>query len=443
MNQPDRAPIGDGEALHALLTDLFPINRSLTGDGVRETLAILGRDIALDVHAVATGTPVLDWEVPREWSIAGATIRAADGTILVDWRTNNLSVVGYSVPIAGVFNRAELAPHIHTLPDQPDLIPYRTAYYAASWGFCLPHSLWSAMGDGPFHVEIDSRLEAGVLDYGECLVTGTSEGEVLVSVHCCHPSLANDNLSGLVVAHALARRQAQAKRRLGYRFLFVPATIGAITWLARNEDRLDRIEAGLVLTCIGDDGPFHYKATRRGGSVTDRAVAHALRLSGLPYETVPFTPYGYDERQYGSPAFDLPVGCLMRAVHGQFSQYHTSADNPDFVKAAALEQSFHLVSRVLDILDANETFERVDGRGEPQLGRRGLYRAISGQKEAGGATQMDLLWVLNLCDGRHSLLDIAERADRPFETILSAAALALDADLIRRVSHVYSAPSPV
>lgn len=439
MDMPDSLDGDVGGMLHALLGDLFPINRSLTGEGVRETLARLGRDIELDVHAVPTGTKVLDWEVPKEWNISGATIEAMDGSVLVDWRTNNLFVVGYSIPVDGVFTRAELAPHVHSLPDQPDLVPYRTAYYAETWGFCIPHSLWTSMGDGPFRVRIDSRLEPGVLNYGECLVPGTSDREVVVSVHCCHPSLANDNLSGIVVAHALARRQSTMRRRLGYRFLVIPATIGAITWLARNEDRLDRIEAGLVLTCIGDDGPFHYKSTRRGNTITDKAVAHVLRTSGLPFETAPFTPYGYDERQYGSPAFDLPIGCLMRAVHGQFAEYHTSADNPDFISPAALNASFHLVARVLDILDGNETFERVDGRGEPQLGRRGLYRAIGGQKEAGGATQMDLLWVLNLADGDHSLLDMAERAGRPFESIQSAAALALDADLIRRASHVFDA----
>jgi aminopeptidase-like protein len=261
---------------------------------------------------------------------------------------------------------------------------------------------------------------------------GELSDEVLITAHICHPSLANDNLSGIAVAVALAMRQARLPRRLGYRFLFIPATIGAITWLARNESQLGRIRHGLVLTCIGDTGPFHFKQSRSGAPI-DHAVAHILRHSGHPYEIVPFNPYGYDERQFCSPAFDLPVGCLMRSVHGTFPQYHTSADNPDFVKLEALDQSYEVVATLLDLLDANWMYVRTDGRGEPQLGRRGLYRAIAGQKEAGGASQMDLLWVLNLADGKHSLLEMAERAGIPFGRLQKAARLALDAELIREL----------
>lgn len=424
--------VGSGKELHNMAAELFPLNRSITGEGLRRSLRILGRGIPLEIHSVLSGSPVLDWHIPDEWFIDGGTLSAADGTVLADWRENNLCVVNYSVPVDAVMTREELAPFVHTLPAQPDLTPYRTSYYAANWGFCLPHSLWSRMGPGPFHAKIDSRIERGVLNYGECFIAGEEEAEVLISVHCCHPSLANDNLSGMVVAAALARRQSEAPRRLGYRFLFLPATIGAITWLARNEDKVGRIQAGLVLTCVGDGGPFHYKLSRNGDTLIDQTMRYLMRDTGRDIRVLPFSPYGYDERQYCSPGFDLPVGCLMRAVHGQFEEYHTSADNLSFVTPDALEQSFDLIAEALDILDENLTFERVDGRGEPQLGRRGLYRAISGAAEAGGPSQLDLLWVLNLADGKHSLLDIAERSGRPFKSIQHAAKLALEANLLRR-----------
>jgi aminopeptidase-like protein len=427
----DRRPDID---LHAMIAEMFPINRSLTGEGVRKTLAVVARHVKLAVHEVATGTAVLDWHVPMEWNISGATIKTLDGRCVVDFAAHNLHVMGYSKPVHGVFSRAELARHVHTLPEQPDLIPYRTGYYADDWGFCLPDRLWQSMADDSYRVDIDSDLSPGSMTYGEFFVPGQTEAEVLITCHVCHPSLANDNLSGIAIATALAMRRAERKGRLGYRFLFLPATIGAISWLARNEARLDRIEHGLVLTCLGDGGPFHYKQSRRETATIDRAVAHVLRHAGEPYQVMPFNPYGYDERQFCSPAFDLPVGCLMRGVHGTFPEYHTSADNLDFVKPEALDRSYAVLDTLLDVLEANGTYQRVDGRGEPQLGRRGLYRAIAGQREAGGATQMDLLWFLNLADGRHSLLDMAIRADVPFARMQAAARLALDADLVRNAS---------
>lgn len=416
--------------LYDLVRELFPINRSLTGQGVRETLKILARDIELEIKEVESGFAALDWHVPMEWNIRGGTITTLSGRRLVDFAENNLHVLGYSKPVQGVVSRAELAQHVYTLPDQPDLIPYRTGYYADDWGFCLPHNLWLGMKDDYYSVKIDSDVSPGSLTYGELFLPGEIPEEVLVSCHICHPSLANDNLSGIAVTTALAVRQASQKRRLGYRFLFLPATIGAITWLARNEFSLDRIKHGLVLTCLGDGSGFHYKQSCSAASI-DRAVAHILRHSGDQYEVMPFNPYGYDERQFCSPGFDLPVGCLMRGVHGTFPEYHTSADNLDFVKPEALNQSYAVVEALFDLLESDRIYQRLDGRGEPQLGRRGLYRAIAGQQEAGGATQMDLLWFLNLADGNHSLLDMAIRADIPFTRLEAAARLALDAALVR------------
>jgi aminopeptidase-like protein len=427
----DRKPAID---LHGLVTELFPINRSLTGAGVRETLGLIARHVGLTINDVPSGTAVLDWTVPMEWNIRGGSISTLSGRRLVDFADHNLHVMGYSKPVQKVLSRAELAQHVHTLPDQPDLIPYRTGYFADDWGFCLPHKLWQSMTDEQYRVEIDSELSSGSMTYGELFLPGETDQEVLITCHICHPSLANDNLSGIAVMTALAMRQARQKRRLGYRFLFLPATIGAITWLDRNQTILDRIRHGLVLTCLGDTGGFHYKESRSGATV-DRAVAHVLRHSGHRYEVMPFNPYGYDERQFCSPGFDLPVGCLMRGVHGTFPEYHTSADNLEFVRPESLEQSYALIESILDLLDHNRTFERVDGRGEPQLGRRGLYRAIAGQREAGGATQMDLLWFLNLADGRHSLLDMAIRADVPFARLEAAARLALDAALVRETTR--------
>jgi aminopeptidase-like protein len=287
------------------------------------------------------------------------------------------------------------------------------------------------MRDEAYRVVVDSELKAGAVSYGELLVPGETDDEVLISVHSCHPSLANDNLSGLTVAVELAQRQMRRPGRHGVRFLFVPGTIGAITWLALNEGAVARIRHGLVLTCIGDRGHFHYKRSRRGDAIVDRAVARVLADRGATHELMPFTPFGYDERQYGSPGFDLPVGCFMRSPNGSFPEYHTSADDPGFVAPEALAESYAVLAEILDVLDAERLYCRVDGRGEPQLGRRGLYRAISGQEQAGGATQAALTWFLNLADGRHSLLDMCDRAGLPFREIRGAAQLALDADLVR------------
>jgi aminopeptidase-like protein len=438
------APL-DGAVLHGIVRDLFPITRSITGDGLRQTLARIGRFVPLTVHEVATGTPALDWEIPQEWNIRQGRIEALDGRTIVDFADCNLHVVGYSIPVNRVVEREELAAHVHTLPEQPALIPYRTGYYAQDWGFCLSDATWQSMTDSAYRVVIDSSLAPGSLTYGETLIPGASSDEVLISVHCCHPSLANDNLSGIAVAIGLARRLMAAPRRLSYRFVFIPATIGSLAWLSRNEAILPRIRHGLVLTCLGDSGHFHYKQSRRGTAIIDRAVAQVLKERGAPYTVLPFSPYGYDERQYCSPGFDLPVGCFMRSPNGTFPEYHTSADNLEFVKPEALHESVSALADVMDVLDHNRTFARVDGRGEPQLGRRGLYRAISGQKEAGGTSQLALLWVLNLADGQHSLLDMAERSGLPFLDIKNAADLTCAAQLVhergqpsgsRSISHL-------
>lgn len=424
-------PATVGPAIHALMRELYPICRSITGDGFRQTLARLQKEVPLEVHEVPSGTKVFDWTVPREWSIRDAYVKNSSGDRVIDFRRHNLHVVNYSVPVQGKMSLAQLRPHLHTLPDQPDLIPYRTSYYKEAWGFCLPHRQLEQMPEDEYEVCIDSTLQDGHLTYGECLLKGASAQEVLISCHACHPSLCNDNLSGVTVATFLAKHLAQVPLRYSYRFLFIPGTIGSITWLSLNEDRARAIAHGLVLTCIGDRGNFTYKKSRRGNAEIDLAVGHILKHSGRDYTTVEFSPYGYDERQYCSPGFDLAVGCLMRSPHGEFAEYHTSADNLDFVDPAALADSFAKILSVFDVLEHNRTYMNLNPKCEPQLGKRGLYSVVGGTHIK--QLEMAMLWVLNLSDGRFSLLDIAERSGLAFDMISDAAGMLLRHDLLTPV----------
>ena len=422
------ATSGDGAAMHALLTELFPICRSLTGDGFRSSLRRLGEIIPISLIEVPTGTRVFDWTVPREWNIRDAWIADAAGKRVVDFKNSNLHIVHYSVPFRGRLSLAELRPHLHSLPDQPDVIPYRTSYYAETWGFCLSHRQLESLPDGDYEVCIDSTLEPGSLTYGECVLPGTIDDEILISAHSCHPSMANDNLSGMVVATRLAQRLAGVERRHTFRFLFIPGTIGSITWLATHQEQASRIRHGLVLACLGDAGQSTYKRSRRGDAEVDRAAVHVLRHAG-PFEAIDFSPYGYDERQYCSPGFDLAVGCLTRTRHGCFPEYHTSADNPSFVRPESLEDSLEKVMRIVDVIEGNRTYVNLYPYGEPQLGRRGLYQATGGGTLPG--FEMALLWVLNQSDGHHTLLDVAERANMPFSVIRAAASALEAAGLLR------------
>lgn len=427
-------PADTGGEMTALLRRLYPICRSITGDGLRETLRLLGEGLPLAIHEVPSGTTVLDWQVPDEWNIRAAYIERENGERIVDFADHNLHVVQYSIPVDRVVPVEELKRHIHSLPDTPGWIPYRTAYYAKTWGFCMTGRQAANLTDPAYRVRIDATLAPGHLSYGELVVRGALEDEMLISVHCCHPSLANDNLSGMVVARALARWLLGQPRRLSYRFLFIPGTIGSITWLARNENRVANIKHGLVLSCLGDGGTLTYKQSRRGDAAIDRIVRHVLEHDAEGARTLPFVPYGYDERQYCSPGYNLPVGCLMRSPNGTFPEYHTSADNPDFVRQECLVDSFHALQRIVDVLEHDSVFRNTNPRGEPQLGRRGLYRPIGGQQDAAEYDQLVLLWVLNLSDGGHSLLDIAERAGEPFRKVKAAADALRQAKLLEPVS---------
>lgn len=410
-----------GDELHEFASQLYPICRSITGNGIRRTLALIQEQIPLKILEVPTGTAVFDWTVPKEWNIRDAYVKGPDGTRVVDFQKSNLHVLNYSTPVHATMRLSELRPHLFTIPEHPEWIPYRTSYYSNAWRFCLSHNQLLGMKDSEYEVCIDSSLEDGHLTYGECYLPGQSDDEVLISCHACHPSLANDNLSGLSVATFLAKSLLGRDLRFSYRFLFIPGTIGAITWLAQNRESAKRIRHGLVLTCIGDAGGFHYKKSRQGNAEIDRAAAHVLGHCGESSEILDFSPYGYDERQYCSPGFNLAVGCLMRSVWGTFPEYHTSADNLDFIRPSKLANSLQVCTAILDVLESNRRYRNLNPYCEPQLGRRNLYSSTGGSTI--GADINARLWVLNLSDGDHSLLDIAERSGLPFSAIHGAAEL--------------------
>ncbi len=422
-----------GQEMYRLISNLYPICRSITGNGVRETLNIIKGYIPLEINEVPTGTDVFDWTVPKEWNIKDAYIKNSKGEKVVDFQISNLHVVNYSVPVKKVMPLEELKAHLFTLPDYPERIPYRTSYYKETWGFCLSHEQLLAMQDGEYEVYIDSTLEPGSLTYGEYYLPGESQDEILISCHTCHPSLCNDNLSGIALATFLAQHLSQvSQRRYSYRFLFIPGTIGSVTWLALNENQVHKIKHGLVVTGVGDPGKFTYKLSRRGNADVDRAVIHVLKHSGQEHQIIDFFPYGYDERQYCSPGFNLPVGCFMRSSHGQYSEYHTSADNLSFVQPQCLTDSFAQFLSTLDILENNQIYFNQNPKCEPRLGKRGLYRAVGGHAEE-QVNELALLWVLNLSDGQHTLLDIAERSKMSFDVIKKAANALLQHDLLKQL----------
>ncbi|HEY0495127.1 MAG TPA: DUF4910 domain-containing protein [Kutzneria sp.] len=413
-----------------LVERLYPVCRSITGNGLRRTLEIIGEQLELAVSEVPTGTQVLDWNVPREWNIRDAWVKDASGRKVIDFAEHNLHIVGYSTPVHAVMPLAELRERLHTLPEQPTLIPYRTSYYSETWGFCLRHDVLESLPDGDYEVFIDSTLDDGHLSYGEHVVPGELTDEIIVSCHVCHPSLANDNMAGVAVAVELAKRLAAAKPRYTYRFIFAPGTIGAITWLARNFERVDRVRGGVTLACAGDRGSLTYKRSRRGDAPVDRAMEHVLAESGREHKVIDFSPYGYDERQYCSPGFNLGVGSLTRTPYAGYPEYHTSGDNPDLVTEESMADTLDTLWAAVSVLERDRRYVNLSPYGEPQLGRRGLYESLGGRSDTKQA-QMAMLWVLNLSDGGHSLLDIAQRAGIPFATVADAADALRGAGLVK------------
>jgi aminopeptidase-like protein len=431
------APMAEGETdigarIHALAARIFPINRSITGDGVRQTLQILNEYAPISHREVPTGTRIFDWSIPREWNVRDAYVKDPSGRKIIDFSASNLHLMGYSIPVNARMPLDQLKPHLHTLPEQPDIIPYRTSYYDENWGFCLPHNQLLNLAEGTYEVLIDSDLKDGSLTYGEFCHPGGDDGDILFSTHICHPSLANDNCAGLALLTFVAAALEGRSTRYRYRFLFAPGTIGALSWLADNLSELHHIRHGLVISCIGDGGGPTYKKSRGGDAIIDRAVA-CVRCNGdTRAEMLPFSPYGYDERQFNAPGFNLPVGLLQRSRFGAFPEYHSSADNLDFIRPQYLASSFQMVMDIIELLETNWVPLNLFPMGEPQLGRRGLFSKTGGHKDA-SLTAMAYLWILNLADGQHSLLDIAERADMAFSTISKAAKLLLNHGLLSKL----------
>jgi aminopeptidase-like protein len=426
-------PAREGRELYDLVTALYPICRSITGDGIRQSLRLLQQHVPLTLCEVPTGTQVFDWAVPKEWNIRDACIMNSKGERVVDFKQNNLHVVNYSIPVRKRMGLTELKQHVYTLPEKPDWIPYRTSYYKETWGFCMSQRRLDELPDDEYEVCIDSTLEPGYLTYGEFRIQGATDEEILISCHSCHPSLCNDNLSGMTVAAKLAECLAGVSLRYSYRFLWLPGTIGAITWLAQNESVIPRIRHGLVLSCIGDSGQFTYKSSRRGNAEIDRVVANVLQSSGNKFQLTDFSPIGYDERQYCSLGINLPVGCFMRTPNGKFSQYHTSADDLNLVTAPALAESAFQLLNIISVLEDNYRYLNLNPKCEPQLGRRGLYRLVGGTSSTDFEDAM--LWVLNLSDGDHSLLSIAERSKLNFAIISKVADQLVKTGLLERLKE--------
>ncbi len=418
-----------GKWSYDLMHTLFPICRSITGEGVRESLALIKEHIPLDIHEVPTGTQVFDWIVPREWNIHDGYIKDAAGNRIVDFQQHNLHVMNYSAPVSGKVSLEELKAHCHTLPAHPDRIPYRTSYYNEDWGFCLTQNQLAGLTEPEYEVCIDSTLTDGSLTYGELFIPGRSSDEIFITSHICHPSLANDNLSSIGIAVFLAKELSKLDLRYSYRFVFAPATIGAITWLARNEDRIHHIKHGLCLACTGDPANVTYKRSRHETAEIDRAMEFVLEHRESEYTIEPFTPWGYDERQYGSQGIDLPLGCFMRSAPDGYGEYHSSADNLDLVQPEYLADSLDALFGVIEVLEGNGRYRNLNPKCEAQLGPRGLYGTVGGMTQHATDT-LSVLWVLNYSDGEHSLLDIATKSGYAFAKLRGAADALLEANLL-------------
>ncbi len=438
--QRDTASREAATAALGLMKSMYPVCRSITGNGVRRTFDLVGNVVPLERIEVPSGTPVFDWEIPREWNIRDAYIADAAGRRVVDFRAHNLHVVNYSAPVDRTMTLEELQPHLHSLPDRPDWVPYRTTYYRETWGFCLRHRDREALGPGPYRVVVDSTLEPGHLSLAESVVEGSTAGEAIVYTHSCHPSLANDNLTGIAVAAALAGALRAERPRLTWRFVFGPGTIGSLAWLSRNEHRLPRLRAGLTIGLLGDAGPLRYKRSRRGDTVTDRVAAHVLGRQPFAGLLSDFEPYGYDERQFCSPGFDLPVGRITRSPNGTYPEYHTSADDLSLVRPEQLAESIRAVATTISLLDANRTLLNLSPKGEPRLGKRGLYGSVGGAGP--GEFEHALLWVLSLADGKHDLLAMAERSGMSFGLLNEAAGALETAGLLRTIDVAAPCPMP-
>jgi len=422
-----------GDEMYQLMIELFPICRSITGNGLRKTLKILSKHIPLEIHEVPTGTKVFDWTIPREWNINDAYIKNSKGEKIVDFKKSNLHVLNYSVPVNKKISLKELKSHLFTLPEHPNAIPYRTSYYKEDWGFCITHNQFLHLKEDQYEIVIDSSLEDGSLTYGEYYIKGKKEDEVLFSCYPCHPSMCNDNLSGVVLLTFLAKHLGTLSLDYSYRFLFVPETIGAITWLSKNEPKVKKIKHGLVATCVGDPGISSYKKSRQGNAIIDQVAINVLKNSGNNYKITDFVPIGSDERQYCSPGFNLPIGSLQRTIAPDFPEYHTSADDANFVQGKYLADTFSKYLSIIYILENNKKYVNLNPKCEPHLAKTGFYRMIGGARKL-MINELAILWILNYSDGKHSLLDISDISGIKFEQIKKAADALVNCNLLKERS---------
>jgi len=453
-----------GKEMLQLMKELFPICRSITGNGVRQTLNILKKHIPLEIHEVLTGTKVFDWTIPKEWNIDDAYIIDPDGKKIVDFKNSNLHVLNYSIPVNQKISLSELKNHIHTIPEKPDLIPYVTSYYSEKWGFCMEYNKFLKLKEGDYYVMIDSKLTDGSLTYGEYLIPGKIESEIILTCYVCHPSMCNDNLSGIVLLTMLVKYLKNLQLNYSIRFLFIPETIGAITWLSKNEDNISKIKHGLVVTCVGDSGALTYKKTRNGNEEIDHVVEKVLKKYITNYRILDFFPWGSDERQFCSPGFNLPVGSLLRSIYGknEFPEYHTSGDNLNFMNIRSLTESFVTYLFVLfelennfennlhkfnsdfqnlqnknDIskLEYNEKYLNLNPKCEPQLGKRGIYHELGGQENMMKQRNLEfaIFWLLNLSDGNWTIHDISKRSGIPIEELQMGIEILINEKLLQKI----------
>lgn len=396
-----------GEDMYKWATDLFPLNRSLTGKGTLDTLKYLGRLIPkLEIKTIESGTQVFDWTVPDEWNIKEGYIKDSNGNRIVDLKVNNLHVMGYSIPVRGNFTKTELSKHVHTLPEQPSAIPYVTSYYEDAWAFCMSYNQWKELDEGPFEVFIDSEKFKGTLNYGEILIPGVSKQEILFSTYVCHPSMGNNELSGPVVLAKLLREiEKSADRHYSYRAIFIPETIGSLVYLSRNLKNLkENLVAGWVMTCLGDSGNFSYIPSRNGNSYADRITKRILNSEKLVHHKYSWLDRGSDERQFCAPGIDLPVCSVTKSKYGEYTEYHTSLDNLDFISPKGLAQSLGFYLKIFSFIEANRT-PKIQTFGEPQLGKRNLYPNISIKNDN---NVQNLVNVISFLDGQHNLFEISE-----------------------------------
>jgi aminopeptidase-like protein len=412
----------EAQQIESYFDRLWPILRSITGEGVRQSHDILGELLPLKRHEIPSGTEVLDWTVPQEWRVREAYIESPDGRRICDVRENNLHLLNYSVPFNGIMTKSRLDKHLFSLPDRPDAIPYRTSYYKSNWGFCLSHNQRLALPEGNYRVHIDTEHFDGSLTLSEAVLPGESDREVLFTTYTCHPSLAINELSGPLLNAFLYRRiAAWPKRRLTYRFLFGPETIGAICYLAmRGEELKQKLKAGYVVTCVGDDGAYRLKRSKRKTTVAERAAIYALDQSKADYRVIDFNPSGSDEKQYCSIGYNLPFTVLTRTAFGEYPEYHTSDDNKTLMNFQSMSETLDVFEQIAKTQDLNLTVANRITHGEPQMSKYGdLYAPISGSQA--NEQLMALKWLIHYADGEHDLLSIADMSGIGVEVLSGVA----------------------